>query len=530
MLIRLKIQNLILVDLTDIRFDNGLNIITGETGAGKSAILSAIRLITGDRSDSGLVGKNGDIAVIEAFLSTFSIPKELTPPRDGEALIIRREIHKSGRSRCFAGDEQISLSQLRAIVGSSIELIDQSSSQILCSFDEQRHMLDLFGDTLDLAKRFSLSFNAQMELQKRLEALLQASETRNRDLLWAEEDLALLDKVNWQKNEEEALTQEHHLLTHSQELLEKMSTLSNLLSEQPIKRAISILDTCAKLDSSLTPISTQLKNANCEIEDVKSTIHSFLTRLEADPNRLDVVEARMKSIDQIKRRFGKTFDLVQEKKREISERIDQLSHLDQELISLQTALKKKTEENQALADELSKKRRKAAIPFSEAILKELQTLNLPQSQFHISFEDTPLTANGIDSIRYLFSANAGHSPISIELCASGGELSRLLFSIKVTLVNKEKTDCLIFDEIDSNVGGQTATILGEKLKTIAQKRQVICVTHFIQVAKAASSHFLVTKNERQGQTRSQISKLSDQEKNEEYQRMLGNNILIPSIK
>ena len=508
MLTQLKIRNLILIDSADILFDKGLNIITGETGAGKSAILSAIALLTGDRSDAQLIGKNGDIAVVEAFLSN--------------GVLIRREIHKSGRNRCFSGEEQISLALLRQIVGSTIELVDQSSAPLLCVAEEQRRMLDLFGDILEDAGEFGRSFVEERELQKRLDGLLQASETRSRDLTWAEEDLKLLDSVNWRQGEEELLMQEHRLHAHMQELLEKMGSVSNFLGDLSIKRALSILSGCAKLDANLGSLVGQLQSANCEIEDVKGSVHSYVTRLDADPQRLSWVEERLAKIDQIKRKFGKTVALVQEKKKELLHRIEALNNLEEELLSLQSLLRKKQEENRCMAKELMGRRKKAALAFSGVVLKELQTLNLPHAKFTISVEETEMTAHGSDLIRYLFSANSGHMPIPVEQCASGGELSRLLFSIKLALVDKEKTDCLIFDEIDSNVGGQTATILGEKLKTIAKKRQVICVTHFVQVARSAMTHFAVAKNEEGGKTTTSISKLTDREKGREYERMLGN--------
>lgn len=512
MLIQLNIQNLVLIDKAEIVFEKGLNVITGETGAGKSAILSAIRLLTGERSEAQWVGKHGDFAIVEAVLKNG--PK-------GEQLYIRREIHLSGRNRCFANDEQISLGELRRIVGSSIELVDGSSTKTLYAPEEQRRILDLFGDTLDEAKEFEHSFLEEKEIQKELEILSQAEETRDRDLAWAEGDLLFLDEINWQKGEEESLLEEHRRVAQFQHLSEKIHALSLLLENPSIKQSLSALKKCVEIDPKLSPLLTQFQNASCEIEDVQTEILSYQARMETNPKKLSLLEERIGKIDQIKRRFGKTWELVQEKKKSLVHRIEELQNLETKRLALKSSLEKKQKYNRDAAKNLSEKRKMAANLLSKVIREELQTLNLPRAQFTIFIEEQEMHSYGYDAISYLFSANAGQSPIPIEQCASGGELARLLFAIKTTFVHKEKTNCLIFDEIDGNVGGQTATILGEKLKAIAQERQIICITHFMQVARFAMTHFAVAKREKEGKTVSQITKLNEQTKLQEYERMLG---------
>ncbi|HSX12900.1 MAG TPA: AAA family ATPase [Chlamydiales bacterium] len=519
MLIQLKIQNLILVDRAEIAFENGLNILTGETGAGKSAILSAIRLIAGERADPGLIGKHGEIAIVEAALSVYSMPEELEKPEEGTPLIIRREISKLGKNRCFANDQQISLNTLRQIVGHSFEIVDQSSSHLLSSLNTQRTILDTYCETIPLIQKLETSFHEQQLLQKRNDELLEMSETRTRDLQWLEEDLQFIEEVHWKQDEEEKLHSQHHLLTHSQELIEKMDSLATLLNEIPMNKAAQLLDRCAMLDSSLRPQAETLKSIRLELEEVLRNIISSMNRLEADPTLLGKVEERISQIEQLKRRFGKTFSEVQEKKRALFEKVEKLKNLESELQITQKQLSKKTLENQELAQIIREKRKKHASPFSHAILNELHSLNLPNAQFSIEFQESNLCAQGIDTIAFLFSANVGHLPVPISDCASGGELSRLLFSMKVILSGKENNACIIFDEIDSNVGGQTASILGDKLKQISQKKQVICVTHFVQVARLAQTHFAVRKLEELGKT--QVNKLNESEKQQEYQRMLG---------
>ncbi len=521
MLIQLKIKNLILINSAEISFEKGLNILTGETGSGKSAILSAVRLITGSRAETELVGKNGDIAVVEALLSSYSLPEEISPPPKGEPLLIRREIHRSGKNRCFAADHLVSLNLLRQIVGESIEIVDQSSSHLLSSIEEQRYVLDTFSGNTDLAREVSFSFNEKQSLQKKIDRLLQETLTKERELSWAQDDLQLIEEVNWKQGEEEELVQKHHLLIHAQELGEKMGSALDLLASPSLKKAASMLDGGSKLDASLAPLSGTLKNAILEVEEVEQSIHSYLSRQEIEPEQLAKTEERMANIEQLKRRHGKTWELIQEKKSELILEVGRLENLDQELEDLRCLFLEKEEKAKSKAKSLSDLRRDNAPLLTKAIVETLRALNLPSAQFTITIQETPLSAHGIDSIRFLFSANTGHAPALIEECASGGELSRLLFSMKVALCSKEKNDCLIFDEIDANVGGLTATVLGEELKKIAGEKQVICVTHFVQVARFAEKHFVVTKDEKNGKTETSITRLEVGEENLEYDRMLG---------
>ena len=490
----LKIQNLILIEKAEIAFGPGLNILTGETGSGKSAILSAIRLISGERADAGCIRTGADFAVVEAVVgSTF----------------IRREIHRSGKNRCFIDDQQVTLSVLREAV--NIEMVDQSSSHSI--FAQQRHMLDTFAKLLEEVTEIEKSFEEERAKEKELQALLQTP--KERELEWALKDLALIEEVGLQAGEEEKLAEEHHFLTHAQELMEKVSGVAFALTEgtdlPSMKRVLSTLEQCIRFDAKLAPMAQAMKNGILELEEVGRSVQSYAEKLEADPKRLAVVEKRIASIESLKRRFGT--DVVGEREK-LRAKVDSLTHLDAEIEELRASLEKLKAKNSIWAKSVTDKRKKAALPFSSQVLDELKSLNLPHAKFEISIGEL------FGDIRFLFSANPGVSAVPLEECASGGELSRLLLAIKTILADGNST--LVFDEIDSNVGGQTAAILGQKLQRLAKKRQVICVTHFVQVAKCAMDHFLVSKRERNGTALTTIKKISDQEREIEYNRMLGN--------
>lgn len=485
---RLKIHNLILIDKAEIEFGPGLNILTGETGSGKSAILSAIRLIAGERADVGLIRNGAEWALVEA---------EFEGP-----IFIRREIYRSGKNRCFIDEAQVSLTTLKERV--QIEMVDQNSSIL----NQEKRLLDLFTGIESEVAEFEKSSSEEKQLSVELENLLQIP--KDRELEWAKKDLELIEELDFKTGDEEKLAEEHHFLTHSQGLAEKMSVVAFALSDgaelSNLKRALSLLDGCSRVDSKLQPITAAMKGALLELDEVGNFVQSYADRLETDPNRLEAVEKRMASIASLKRRFGD----IEAHKEKLLGTIDSLSNIDEQIKKHQEVLFGLREKNWIWSASIADKRKKAAPFLAEEVMKELVSLNIPFAQFKIEVDT---------QIRFLFSANSGHPPVPIQECASGGELSRLLLAIKTILADGEST--LVFDEIDSNVGGQTASVLGEKIKKLGAKRQVICVTHFVQVAKCAIDHFLVSKEINRESTFTRIRKLSEKEKETEYNRMLG---------
>lgn len=490
-MISLKIQNLVLIEKAEITFGPGLNILTGETGSGKSAILSAISLITGSRADSQMIRKGANFAVVEALIGDVHI---------------RREIYRSGKNRSFIDDSQVSLSELKG--RSDFEMVDQSSSLSLNLSERQTRILDTFAGITDLVDQY----NQSVTKQKELEIFLQEHNAEHLEKM--QSDLIFIEDVNILPGEEEKLNEEHRFLTAGSEILEKIGSISSALSEceHPVtlvlKKLSSQLDQCTKFDHTLLPTYQSLKGATLEIEEIAHFLSKYVDRLEVDPSRLGVVEKRIAAIEALKKRFGPNIDELR------SSLATSINEMDTKIQEAQTTLEKLKKDNELTSQKILDHRLKAAPTLSLLVMKELQSLNIPHAKFEIIIQK--------GKIEFLFSANAGQKPIPLDECASGGELSRLLLAL--TIVLGSGTSTLVFDEIDSNVGGQTATILGEKLKQIGEKRQVICVTHFVQVAKCAMDHFLVEKVESQEAAYTQIIKLDRKAKEGEYNRMLGNHL------
>lgn len=481
----LKIQNLILIEKVEIFFGDGLNILTGETGSGKSAVLAAIRLLAGDRADSAFIRKGAEFAIVEAVLENHTI--------------VRRELYPSGKNRCFIDEAQVTLAALKETV--NIERVDQNATF------EEKELLDTFAHLVEEVKTLEANRAEERALLAKLEALLQIP--KERELQWAQKDLALLEETDWK--EEEALSEEHHRLSHCQELAAKIEVVSSALDEcASLKRIQTLLEQCARFDTHLVSLCNSLKAALLELEELSRSVQSYRDQLEPDPNRLAGIEQKISAIESLKRRFGPDLTIQKEK---LLTHVERLMHLEQDISTLQSAHHALKEKNEKTAWAITQKRKEQAPLFASQVLFELKSLNLPDARFHIDVSDT------FNEIRFLFSANPGVEPLPWSDCASGGEKSRLLLALKIIL--SEGTSCLVFDEIDSNVGGQTAAILGEKLKRLAERRQVICVTHFVQVAKQAFHHFLVSKIRSDETAQTQIRKLSEKEKEIEYSRMLG---------
>ncbi len=525
MLSHLKLQDLILIDKADIEFGGGLNIFTGETGSGKSAILTAIRLIAGERADVEWIRAGAAAGIVEAKFTTFSkeLLGEIDPPPPGEPLTVRREIYRSGKSRSFIEDSFVSVSVLRELVRPLLEMVDQGSASVLSLAETQRKILDAYAGLEKEAKVLSDAFTVWTAMKKERDEAVNLGLNRSRDLEWSNARLKEIEEVNWQKEEEESLTAAHLILTHTQELTEKIAAaIDGLSTIAPHARRLShILEGTAALDPSLRPTALAIKTAALELIEAEQFLSSYRERLEADPARLAAIESRIGAIEALKRRYGPSWEEVQKEKEKLAIEIDRLENLDYTQAALNEKVKGLEKNSEDLAKKLSAKRHAAAKHLRQDVLKELKCLSLPHAQFEVEISPKPLSLNGADEIRFLFAANPGLSPLPLEKASSGGELSRLLFAMKVVLAEKEGVGCLIFDEIDSNVGGQAAAVLGEKLKELAKTRQVICVTHFVQVARAAMHHFAVAKREVEGRAATFISKLGTKQREQEFARMVG---------
>ncbi|MBI5345532.1 MAG: AAA family ATPase [Chlamydiae bacterium] len=528
MLKELYLKNIFLFEEEKVHFENGLNILTGETGSGKSNILKAINLLLGEKIDQVPLQK--EVGVIEGFFDIDQndlVKKECKREEieiTGNILNLRREFYLNKKSRFFINDELASISLIKEIGGHLIEFVSQNSSQELLSSRYQLNIIDLFSK-LNL-ENFLTDYNREKELEKELFELLENKKNSEKETLFLQESLKEINELNLQKDEEEKLNKEHTILTKACDILQNIDIIYNGLQDQEIalisklKYFQNLLNTLTDIDPSLNETKVLMKNALLELEEVAFNLRSYKDKIEIDPQKVVQIEERLSQIFKIKKKYG-SFDELLIKQSFFQEKLTFLLNLDEEIKLKENELKKVKEAVNEEAKLIHDKRKKGITLFEKGVLEKLRSLNLENGKFKVDIKPKERSSTGDDEITFLFTANLGQELKPLKFCASAGELSRIMLVIKTLLSKNDQTGSIIFDEIDANIGGKTATIIGEKLKELAQDKQIICVTHFVQVAKFATNHLYISKLEKMGQAKTKIEKLSDHLQEKEFNRMIG---------
>lgn len=534
MLRALSIRNIILVESVEVSFASGFTVISGETGAGKSAIMAALSLVAGARSDSGVLRKGADKGIVEATFdqsdterTTHLLEEAGISWEKGERLLIRRELSSTGRSRAFINDQLVSLSCLKAIGDVLIEMVGQHASQELRQTDHHRLVVDLFGSLSSSREAFALAWQSLHSLTAERDQLNHQEAQRIRDmdsLLMQQEEL---DEANIQEGEEEELFAEYSILSNAAELMQGTETLAQAVSgdEESALRLLTkqraLMQRLVKLDAGLRESEEALERAILEMQELGCSLGQHLARLENNPQRLTQVSERLSLINKLKRKYGPLASNVCLYHARLRDKIKQLEGADARLGSLQKEVIAQEQLVDQLAQVLSQKRTQAASKLERALFQQLASLNMPKVQLQIRVQPQKRTSTGDDLVEMQFAPNTGERLLAVQDCASGGELSRLLLAIKAVLADKQAVPTLVFDEIDANIGGETALIVGRKLAEIGQSLQLLCITHFPQVARFAQTHLLISKEEEHGRTFTRIEVLNEVTRAKELQRMIG---------
>jgi DNA repair protein RecN (Recombination protein N) len=530
----LVLNNLVLVDSCQIHFGTSFNAFTGETGAGKTALIQAIALTLGERADSSLIRKGCDRAYVEAVFDIKSLVhlEEILQEsglaiEDQEDLIIRREISREGKNRAFVNCHMTPLPLLQKIGAELIDMIGQHAHQALRTSDSQRSLLDLFGSLSSELKDFQCSYANERECQRKLESLQKLSTHRERDEEIWRFQLEEIEEASLKKGEEETIFEKYQKLAHAQELSEKVEVMIKGLSENSsavlpqISRFIKTCDSLASYDKSLSEISTLLHETHIALSESLRLLQSYLQNIDSDPNTFQHLESRLSMISRLKRKYGQTFEEIEAYRNKLKNELTHLETLCDELKSADLSLQAARAETDKKANQLTSKRKAAAEKLQKVLTAQLQDLNMSGAEVTLEISAQMRSIHGDDAVQFWLKANKGEHFGLVKEHASGGELSRLLFAIKIALAEKNNTPTLIFDEIDANVGGRTASIIGEKLHALGKHRQVLCITHFPQVASKADAHFSVQKIQTQERTLTQIKQLSNKERKQELLRMIG---------
>ena len=561
MIEELYISNVALIDELQLECSSGLNIFTGETGAGKSVILNAVGLALGERSNAGLVRDGATNAKIQVAVA---LPPD-HPVWDGfndsefadtldteETLVLSRQINASGRSRCHTNGQLVSLTFLSAIGDLLVDIHGQHAHQSLFRSDTHLDLLDTFGkhDALkaEVGKKYDELHATRAQLDDYSRTLREAMQEK--DLL--EFQLDELEEAQLQEDEEEALMNERHLLSNAETLFESANQLYEQLyggdlSESStldgLKTASRTISKLSELDSSLSELNTRFESILYESEDIVYQIRDYRDKIEFNPHRLTEVEERLDLIQRLKRKYGDSISEILAYQAQASQKLEELQFGSERTEELKDQIHLLTQGAQKLAIELSEKRRKTATQLESLVERELQSLGMEKAVFQILVSPIEsvegpleidgkcydLRADGMDEIEFFISPNVGSEPKPLAKIASGGEISRVMLALKTVLAQIDLIPTMIFDEIDAGIGGRTADIVGQKLKELSRFRQVFCITHLPQIARFADQHFRVEKEVEGDRTTITAKLLTPEERVEEMARMHGGEATVTTL-
>ncbi|MDY6122700.1 MAG: DNA repair protein RecN [Porphyromonas sp.] len=531
MLSSLYISQYVLIDHLQVDFSSGFSVISGETGAGKSILLGALSLVLGGRADTTDIAIGADKCVIEA---NFSTPPERTASLfdqfeldfDPEECILRREVSSKGKSRAFVNDTPVSLGTLKLIGESLVDIHSQHKNLLLGNPLFQLSAIDIVAETQDLLEEYQRVFGSYQEQKQLLEKLSADADKDAKEADFLRFQYQELDGAKLIEGEETALEEELKRLAHTLEISESLSTAIAVLSEDDystlssLHTAIEATARATNYAPSLNPLLERLRTTRIELRDIEISLTNEAENLNTDPNRLSIVEERLDQINTLlhKHRLNNTTELIKFYN-ELKDRIDNIDTSDDRIAQLRLTTEQLLAEVNRLGDELSRQRKATATNFAKALEKELQSLGMSQVKFQIELSTTPPSSHGKDKAVFLFSANAQRSPEAVAEIASGGEISRLMLTLKAMLAKKKELPAIIFDEVDTGISGDVALRVAKLLQQMGHRMQVIAITHTPQIAAHGKSHYFVYKRIKDGIAETHLKKLNETERIAEIARM-----------
>lgn len=532
MLKHLKVKNFALINQLEISIDDGLSVITGETGAGKSILLGALRLILGERADHASLMNEQEKCVVEGVFAIKGYPiADFFNRHDldfWEETVLRREVSPQGKSRSFINDTPVTLSVMKEIGGYLVDLHSQHQSLQLNEARFQLEVIDAIANTEPLRNSYRKLYKDWSDKQKDFEKLIKHTQEAKRDQDYWQFQYDELEALDYNRGEEAELSAEQEILANSEELSQFALQISGILEDSEpnamdlLKQANGLIEQVARYLPKGKPLSKRFQSSLIEIEDIKRELLEELENIEHDPNRLEWLEDRLAEIHRLKKKHQfEDADELLELKENLNQKL--LAVNDSELI-----LQKSQKEIQNLKSlliekgtELSQKRNSSLTFIEKSVRKSLQNLAINKAELKIEHQklDEP-SPSGLDGFNFLFSANQGIAPQKLANTASGGEVSRLVLSVKTLLAEKKQMPTILFDEIDTGVSGEVAEKMGQMLANMAKNRQVIAITHLPQIAAKGKQHFFVYKNQEAGKTNSKMKLLNETERIHEVAKML----------
>ncbi len=530
MLELLHIENIAIIEQADISFDAGFNVLTGETGAGKSIVIDAISAVLGQRASRELIRTGADKAFVSAVFT--GVPAEWLEElgiQTEDELLLQREIHADGKNVCRVNGRPVTVTQLRQLGSRLLNIHGQHDGQQL--LDEREHLfyLDAFGRVQDLLADYRREFSALQSLRRQIQDLQmdEAEKARKMDTLHFQ--IEELERARLKTGEEEELLSRRSFLRNSEKFISAVQGADYCLNGddtgtgavQLLQQARQALSSVKHLDDLYAGLSDRLEELYSEAYDISETIRDQQENFEFSPRELDDIEGRLDQLYRLKKKYGPSVEDMLAYLDRCRQELSAIEDAGDTLLHLEKHMQKQEAAARAAAEKLSHARKEAAQKLEKLILTELQQLDMGKIRFCVDFKPQPMDENGSDAVAFLMSANLGEELRPIHKIASGGELARIMLAMKNVLSQLDQVGTLVFDEVDTGVSGRAAQRVAEKMARISRTKQVLCVTHLPQLAAMADTHFSVEKGERDGRTYTRLQRLDTDLRCRELARLTG---------
>lgn len=532
MLELLHIENIAIIEAADIEFAPGFNALTGETGAGKSIVIDSLSAVLGQRTSRELIRTGAEKAFVSAAFS--GMAPELTeelgiqPEADG-TLLLQREIQTDGKNVCRVNGRPVTVGQLRALGARLLNIHGQHDGQQL--LDEEQHIvyLDSFGRVESLAITYAEKYKNFTDIRRQIGALQMDEAEKARRVDTLQYQIEELRRAKLTPGEEEELTARRGMLRNAEKFLDAVAGADYALNGDDsgggalsaLRQAQDALGGVRHLDDAFGRLYERLGEAYSEVYDIAATVEDKRGELDVSPGELDRVESRMDLLYRLKKKYGATVEDMLDYQARCEAELAQIEDAGDTLVRLEQALSKAEKEARLAAQALSDARKAAADRLTSQILAELQQLDMGKIRLAVDFAEKPLDSDGMDTVRFLMSANVGEELRPIHKIASGGELARIMLAMKNVLSEQDHVGTMVFDEVDTGVSGRAAQKVAEKMARISRRKQVLCVTHLPQLAAMADTHFSVEKGERGGRTYTEVRRLDREQRRRELARLTG---------
>ena len=531
MLSLLHIENIAVIESADISFDQGFNVLTGETGAGKSIVIDAISAILGERAYRDMIRTGTNKASVRAV---FTDVPELSWFADNGVeydpeVVIQRQIHLDGKNVCRVNGSLVSVNILRKLGIQLINIHGQHDSASL--FDEENHLqfLDSFADNETLRLDYAEKYAAVAKLRREIDRMTMDEGEKLRRMETLKYQIAEIEKADLQPGEDEELEDRRKLLQNAEKIADGMNeAVENLYGGDDTDGAAAMLATAervlariSRFSESISQLHDKVADLMYQVQDVAEEVRDARDDLAYSADELEQIESRLDVIHRLRRKYGATCEDILAYLQSAKQELDEIEFADDHLERMKKKLHKAEKTAWDAAFALRENRKQTAVAMSERILTELAQLDMPRVQFSCEFTELELTGNGADAVAFYMSANAGEALKPLSKVASGGELARIMLAMKNVLAERDQIATLIFDEVDTGVSGRAAQRVAEKLRSVAAHKQVLCVTHLPQLAALANTHLLIAKSERDGRTYTSVTPLDIEGRKRELARIIG---------